>query len=143
MGGYQEPIVLPDLDDEIRLPDIAELERQFGGTSSDAAHETAFPDAILTISRNAPDDVQDRVVTLWFDDEEWSRLRYGQRLTRSVPVGHHRVRAHNTLLSTTFEFDATPGEQIHLRCSNTLARGSFLLLWIIHWAAIRVRIERA
>jgi hypothetical protein len=143
MDGHRGPTLIPDLDEDIRLPDIDELERQFGGTSSNGPHDTAFADAILTIFRNAPDDVQDRVVTLWFDDEEWARIRYGQSLTRSVPAGHHRLKAHNTLFATTFEFDATPGERIHLRCSNTLARGSFLLLWIIHWAAIRVRIERA
>jgi hypothetical protein len=143
MSSERRPLVTPDLDESVPLPDIDELERQFAGTPSDAPVEAPFADATLTITRNAPDDVQDRPVTLWFDDEQWGILRYGQSLTRSVPAGHHRLKGHNTLIGTTFEFDATPGERIHLKCSNTIARGGALLMLLIGWAALRVRIERA
>jgi hypothetical protein len=139
----RELSVVPGLDESVGLPDIDELERQFAGAPSDAPVEAAFADATLTITRNASDDVQDRPVTLWFDDEQWGILRYGQTLTRSIPPGHHRVKGHNTLIGTTFELEATPGERIHLKCSNTIARGGALLMLLIGWAALRVRIERA
>lgn len=144
MNGPRGPaglLALP-LTDEIQLPTADELERQFTRAPFDAPRQPPLVDATLTLVRNAPDDVQDRTVTLWLDEEPWSRLRYGQTLTRSIPCGRHRVRANNTLLDAVAEFDAAPGEHIHFRCANTLARGSMLLFWMIHWAAIRVHLER-
>lgn len=138
----ESSVVLPGHTEEVRLPDVEELEHQFARSPSDTPAPTAFTNATLIIRRNAADDVQDRVVTLWLDDERWDTLRYGHTLTRSVPPGRHRLKAHNTLIGTTFEFDATPGEYIHLRCSNTIARGGALLMLLIGWAMLRVRIER-
>jgi len=122
------------------VPDAVELERQFA-----AVGERATPpvtDATLTLVRNAPDDVQDRSVTFWLDDERWDNLRYGQEISRNIAPGPHRLRAHNTLVSTTFDFDAKPGEQIRLRCANAVSKGGALMMLIIGWAAMRVRIER-
>lgn len=133
---------LADRDVDIRLPDIEELERQFAGTPSDIPVTTAFTNATLSVTRNAADDVQDRVVTLWLDDERWDVVRYGQTLMRSVPPGRHIVKAHNTLIATRFEFEAAPGEHVRLRCANTMARGGALLMLLIGWAMLRVRIER-
>lgn len=143
MRSQRGPTVAPGLDENVRLPDIDELERQFAGPSSDAPVEIPFVDATLTFTRNAPDDVQDRPVKLWVDDELWGILRYGQSLTRSIPPGHHRVKGHNTLMGTTFEFDARSGERVELKCSNTIVGGGALLMLLIGWAALRVRIERA
>jgi hypothetical protein len=127
---------------DIDVLNIEELERQFATTPSDGREAARFMDATLTLTRNAPDDVQDRVVTFWLDDERWDILRYGHTLSRSVSAGHHRLKAHNTLLTTIFEFDARPGEHIRLRCANAVSRGGTLLMLIIGWAALRVRIER-
>jgi hypothetical protein len=133
---------LADRDDDIRLPDIEELERQFAGTPSEVPVTTAFTNATLSVTRNAANDVQDRAVTLWLDDERWDVLRYGQTLTRTVPPGRHVVKGHNTLIATRFEFEAAPGEHVRLRCANTVARGGALLMLLIGWAMLRVRIER-
>lgn len=130
----------PDAD--VDVLDIDELERQFATTPADGREAARFRDATLTLTRNAPDDVQDRVVTFWLDGERWDILRYGQTLSRSVSPGHHRLKAHNTLVSTIFEFDARPGEHIRLRCANAITRGGALMMLIIGWAALRVRIER-
>lgn len=140
MGGQRDPASVAWPTDEVRAPSAHELARLFARSPADAPRPAT--DATLTITRDAPDDVQDRIVMLWVDDEPWPRLRYGQTLTRAIPHGRHRVRAHNTLLGTIVEFDAAPGEHVQLRCSNTLARGSMLLFWLIHWAAIRVRLDR-
>lgn len=97
--------------------------------------------ATLTVRRNANDDVQDRLVTLWVDEERWDVLRYGRTLSRELPPGRHRLRANNTLVNTTFEFDAAPGEHVRLRCSNAFAKGGALLMLLVGWAGLRVRIE--
>lgn len=142
MGRDEGPAGTTITDDEIRLPDIDELERQFAGTPSEVPVSAAFTNATVIVTRNAADDVQDRVVTLWLDGERWDVLRYGQTLSRSVPAGHHIIKGHNTLIATKFEFDAAPGERVRLRCANTVARGGALLMLLIGWAMLRVRIER-
>lgn len=144
MGQQSGPTssVAVERQDGIGLPSIEELERQFAGGPSDGTPAEAFTNAIVTITRNAHDDVQDRVVTLSLDDEPWDRLRYGQVLTRHVPPGRHVIKGHNTMLTTTFEFDAAPGEHVRVRCANAVSRGGALLMLIIGWAMLRVRFER-
>lgn len=79
---------------------------------------------------------------LWLDDERWDVLRYGHMLTRPVSPGRHKVKAHNTLFGTTFEFEAKAGEHVRLRCVNGVVPGGALLMLLIGWAMLRVRIER-
>jgi hypothetical protein len=98
--------------------------------------------ARLSIVRDAPDDVQDRVVNLWIDDHAWGRLRYGQTLTQDVDPGRHVVKAHNTLFGTTIEFDAAPGEEVRLRCENGLTGGGKLMVLMLGVAYLRVRLTR-
>lgn len=96
----------------------------------------------ITIIRNAPDDVQDRWIRIYIDDRPEEILRYGETLTRDVPAGHHKVKAHNTLSSHVIEFDAAPGEQVRIACHNTVARGGILMMLTTGFAFITVRLER-
>jgi hypothetical protein len=98
--------------------------------------------ATLTIIRDTADDIQDRWIRLWVDGTFWDVLRYGQTLSTQLSVGHHQVKASNTLTRDTFDFDAKSGEQIKLRCHNAIARGGFLSVLMIGVAMIRVRLER-
>ena len=100
------------------------------------------PAATITITRDSPDDVQDRWIRIYIDDLPKEILRYGETLTREVPAGHHRVKAHNTLSSHTIEFDASPGEEVRIRCHNTVARGGILMLMATGFAFINVKLER-
>ena len=98
--------------------------------------------ATITITRNDPDDVQDRWIRIYIDDTPEEILRYGEVLTREVTPGSHRIKAHNTLSSHTLEVDARPGEQIRIRCHNTIARGGILMLLTTGFAFIKVKLER-
>jgi hypothetical protein len=99
--------------------------------------------ATLTFVRNAPDDVQDRWVRLFIDDGPEEILRYGETLTRKLPAGHHRVRAHNTLSADTVEFDAAPGQAVRIKVFNSVAKGGVLMLMATGFAFINVRLELA
>jgi hypothetical protein len=98
--------------------------------------------ATITITRNSPDDVQDRWIRIFIDDTPEEILRYGEVLTREVAPGPHRVKAHNTLSSHTLEVDAQPGEDVRIRCLNTIARGGVLMMLATGFAFITVRLER-
>jgi hypothetical protein len=102
---------------------------------------TATP-ATITITRDAPDDVQDRWIRIYIDDLPEEILRYGETLRRVVGPGRHRVKAHNTLSSHVIEFDAAPGEDVRLACHNTVARGGILMMLTTGFAFINVRLER-
>jgi hypothetical protein len=98
--------------------------------------------ARLTITRNHPQDVQDRPVYIWIDGEKIATLRFGGVLTHRLSPGHHRIKAHNTLFSHTLEVDAAPGEEIRLRCQNGLTGGGMLMVLMLGVAYLRVRLER-
>lgn len=101
-------------------------------------------DAMLTVYRNAANDIQDRWLRLSVDGEFWEMLRYGQTLSRPVSTGLHILKAHNTLNRAALEFEAKAGEEIRVACSNTFAGGSFamLLVMVLGVAPMRVRLTR-
>ena len=98
--------------------------------------------ARVSITRNHPEDVQDRVVKLWVDGEPAGRLPYGQTVTVDVAPGRHIVKAHNTLFGTTLEFDAAPGEEIRLSCLNGMTGGARLMVLMLGVAYLRVRLTQ-
>jgi len=106
------------------------------------ASEPPPANAVLTITRDTADDVQDRWIRVWLDGEPQDVLQYGKTLRREFAPGHHVLKVSNTLSRDTYEFDAKPGEHIKLRCHNAIARGGFLTILMIGVGAIRVRLER-
>ena len=98
--------------------------------------------ATLSITRDTPDDVQDRWIRVWLDGTFWDVLRYGKTLTTEIDPGRHTIKVSNTLSRDTMAFDARPGELIRLRCHNSISKGGFLSILMIGVAAIRVRLER-
>lgn len=99
--------------------------------------------ARLVITRNHPEDVQDRPVYLWIDGEKWDGvLRYGKTFERELPSGHHTVKASNTLFSTTEEFDAAEGETVRYRCENGLTGGGMVMVLMMGVAYLKVKLVR-
>jgi hypothetical protein len=107
--------------------------------ASDAPADVA--PATLVITRDTPDDVQDRWVRIVIDDGPEEILRYGHVLTRQLPPGRHTVKAHNTLSADKLEFAAAPGQTVRVRCFNTVAKGGILMLMATGFAFISVRLE--
>lgn len=102
---------------------------------------TAAP-ATISITRDTPDDVQDRWIRVTIDDSPEEILRYGETLTREVPAGRHRIKAHNTLSRDAIEFEAQPGEHVQIACHNAIAKGSILMLMTTGFAFITVKLKR-
>jgi hypothetical protein len=99
--------------------------------------------ARLEITRDHPEDIQDRPVYLWIDGEKWDRpLKYGKTFERDIAPGRHQVKASNTLFSTKVEFDAAPGETVRYRCENGLTGGGMVMVLMMGVAYLRVRLKR-
>ena len=102
-----------------------------------------MPDtAQLLVERTASEDVRTRQVVLALDGEPLATLLFGERVTREIAPGHHRLRAHNTLVWKTVEFDASPGEQIRFSTVNRAGFGSMALVALLGVGPLYVTLER-
>jgi hypothetical protein len=128
---------------EIDTSDLSILVRAYLGPRVPPAEApTAVKRAQISVTRNDRGDFPDRQILLFFDDEPWGRVRYGQTVTREIAPGSHRVRAFNTLFSKTLTLDVKPGEHVRLRTANGFPRaGWFLMIWL-QATYLLVRLER-
>jgi hypothetical protein len=104
--------------------------------------ETSHTSARLTVERTAAEDVKTRQVVLSLDGEPFATLLFGERATREIAPGHHRMRAHNTLVWKTVEFDISPGEHVEFAVVNRPGFGSMALVALLGVGPLYVTIER-
>ena len=97
---------------------------------------------LLTIHRTSPADVKVRQVIMSLDGTKIGTLMYGQSLTREIPPGRHRLRANNTLVWRTVEFDAEPGVEVHYRCENRAPQSLYFMLFLFGVAPLYVTLDR-
>jgi hypothetical protein len=84
--------------------------------------------ARLTLRRTSEADARQRQVYMSLDDERIATLLFGDEVTREIPAGRHRLRANNTLVWKTVEFDAAPGADLQFDIVNRAAPG---MLWMV------------
>lgn len=80
--------------------------------------------AQITVTRNSPEDVQQRQVIVKLDGEKMGELMYGETLTMPVSAGHHRLQVDNTWKRKTVELDIAAGE--HAKYKATSKAGRFM-----------------
>ena len=97
--------------------------------------------ARLTVTRNTPTDVKVRQVVLSLDGEELATLLYGESVTRELAPGEHRLRAHNTLVWKTVDFDIKAGEHVRFRVINRPGPGTYALLSLLGTGPIYLTLE--
>jgi hypothetical protein len=95
----------------------------------------------VTVHRTSKEDVGDRQVIISIDGRRVAQLLYGQTCTREILPGHHTLRANNTLVWKTVEFDAPPGSHLHFTCVNRAPRGLYNLIAIFGVAPLFVTIH--
>jgi hypothetical protein len=118
-------------------------ERNYTGEVSDSPDSAQGAPAHLVITRDHPQDVQDRPVYLWIDGEKLERpLKYGKTIERDLAPGSHTIKAHNTLFGDTVAFDAAPGETVRYRCENGLSPGGMVMVLMMGVAYLKVKLKR-
>jgi hypothetical protein len=97
---------------------------------------------LLIVHRTSPEDIKDRQVIFSLDGQKIGALFYGHSLTREIPPGHHALRANNTLVWRTVEFDAEPGVEVHYFCVNRAPKSLYFMLFLFGVAPLYVTLER-
>ncbi len=87
--------------------------------------------ARVTIARRDGEDARERQVVVAIDGETVATLMFGGSITREVAPGRHRLRAHNTLVWKTLDFDVQAGESAAFTVVNRPGRGTFGLLSLL------------
>ena len=75
------------------------------------------------------------------DGEEIATLLFGQHASREIPAGRHRLRANNTLVWKTIEFEAAPGDDLHVKIVNRAAPGMLALVALFGAGPMYVTME--
>ena len=98
--------------------------------------------ARITISRRDRGDVRDRQIIVSLDGDSLATLLFGQEVSRELPPGPHRLRAHNTLFWKTLHVDLAPGEHARFRVVNRAGLSSFSLLGLLGVGPLYLTFER-
>lgn len=98
--------------------------------------------ARITIARTAPSDVKVRQVVLSLDGESLATLMYGDSVSREIAPGPHWLRAHNTLVWKTVDFDIKAGEHLRFRVVNRPGFGTYVMLSLLGTGPIYLTLER-
>jgi hypothetical protein len=81
--------------------------------------------AAVTITRVASQDVGYRDIYISIDGDDVAILRPGDRVTREVPPGPHRLKAHNTLFRKTIDVTLGVGEHATFTATNRAGFGTY------------------
>ena len=96
----------------------------------------------MTVERHAAEDVGTRQVVVSLDGEPFGTLLFGGRVSREIAPGHHRLRAHNTLVWKTVEFHISADEHARFSVVNRAGFGSMALVALLGVGPLYVTIER-
>jgi hypothetical protein len=98
--------------------------------------------ARVTVARTSGRDMGQREIFVSLDGREFAILRHGETATRDVAPGHHRIRAHNTLIWKTIEFELEAGDHIRFTAVNRAGWGTYSLMGWIGAGLIYLTFER-
>ena len=108
---------------------------------TDAEGWPLIPPTQVTVHRTSREDVGERQVIISIDGKRVAQLLHGQKCTREILPGRHTLRANNTLVWKTVEFDAPPGAHLDFTCVNRAPRGLYNLIAIFGVAPLFVTIH--
>ena len=84
--------------------------------------------ATITVRRQSTEDVGYREVIVLLDGKHLAILYHGDLITRDIPPGAHRLKAHNTLFSKTLDFTLAVGEHASFTAENRAGWGTYSML---------------
>jgi hypothetical protein len=96
----------------------------------------------ITLTRREESDIKQREIFVSLDGQRLATLLFGETLTREIPPGPHRIRAHNTLVWKTIDFEAAAGERLTFRLINRPGWGTYAMLALLGTGPLYLTFER-
>ena len=88
-------------------------------------------DTQITVNRTSEKDVQHRQIIMSIDGEPLGTLMFGQSITTAIAPGPHKIKAYNTLVWKTIDFELQEGEHATFSVVNVPGKWSFSLLALL------------
>lgn len=104
--------------------------------------DTSSEAASVTVTRRSPNDIGLREIFVSLDGKDIAILQNGNEVTVRVPPGAHRLRAHNTLIWKTIDFEVAAGEEARFVAINRPGWGTFSVLALIGAGPVYLTFER-
>jgi hypothetical protein len=100
------------------------------------------PVAHVTVTRTNPADVAQRQIIVSIDGGPKKTLLFGDSTTFDVEPGAHKLRAHNTLVWKTINFEVATGQKVTFMVTNTASRWTFGFLAVLGAGPLYLKVER-
>lgn len=100
------------------------------------------PTARLLVTRQSARDCRDRQIFVSLDGTRVGDIVFGEKLSKPITAGWHRMRVHNTLFWKTIDFEAKPDETVHFETVNYAGKGFLHIVLIIGVAPLFLAVER-
>ncbi len=113
-----------------------------GYTEFSMASTASTSHASVTISRDHPEDVQQRQIYARVDDRPNHTLVFGDCVTIDVPPGDHVLKVNNTLYWKSVRFTVGEGEHAHFRLANSAGAFAFGALAVLGVGPLKLTIEK-
>jgi len=98
--------------------------------------------AQLTVTRNSPEDAQQRQVILKLDGQKIATLMFGQSKTVHVAPGRHTLVADNTWKKRKVDFEVQSGEHARFIAVNQLGTVGWIMASMLGAGPMKLTVER-
>jgi hypothetical protein len=85
----------------------------------------------IVVSRNAPDDIQFRTVSVFVDDILLAELKFGERRSLEVPPGPHQVKVTNGLSRRRMQVEVESGEIVYLQAGHRFPLRNLIFIFLL------------
>ncbi len=99
-------------------------------------------DSFVTVTRTSEKDVQHRQIIMTIDGEPLGTLLYGQQVTKPIAPGPHKIKAYNTLVWKTLDFELKAGEHATFSVVNVPGKWTYSLLALLGAGPLYLEFDR-
>lgn len=99
------------------------------------------PEALITIRRTSPDDIQLRQIIVKLDGKPVAELMYGGTATIPVTPGRHRLRIDNTWNWKTLDLNVAHGDHLKFLTISRAGRFTWFLVGTLGAGPMYVSIQ--
>ena len=118
-----------------------DFERAWQHEDDAPRHARITPETAILVSRNSPNDFQDRQIYVWIDGSRWARSATATPSARPIEPGRHSSACSIRCSRERLTVDAAPGEQVRVQCGTGMPTAGWLMMIFLHVTYLRVWVD--